>query len=360
MNSSPQTLCLAINPKLDRGKIFPIFIPFAGCPHHCIFCAQEQQTGKGKQSVVTALAEAKLAFPEFLTKTKSRLTKSPAEKTIIDIAFYGGTFTAISDADFSLCLAFFKDCKELARQHNITLLGRCSTRPDALHKERLANLQAVGIDLIELGIQSFDNTVLEQSSRAYTKETAVTACQTVLQNGFKLGIQLMAGLPEQNKAVFLKDIETALAIKPHCMRYYPCLVPEGTPLAQLCLAKKYTPWTNGQCIHTLGCALAMAWEKEIPVIRLTVAPEQDFDTHLVAGPRHPSLGSDIMGYAIYTLLKETLAKLEQPVQKVCIPANFQGCVFGTKNCLKKEYAELVPLERLFFDKQQTEQIMIVF
>lgn len=360
MDTASKTLCLPVNPKLDRGKIFPVFIPFAGCPHHCIFCAQESQTGKGKQSVAKAIGEAKLAFPEFLAKTKSRLKKSPAEKTIIDIAFYGGTFTAISDTDFSLCLAFFKDCKELAGQHNITLLGRCSTRPDALHEERLAKLQAIGIDLIELGIQSFDDAVLSQSSRACTKETALTACQTVLQKGFKLGIQLMAGLPSQDEAVFLKDIETALAIMPHCMRYYPCLVPEGTPLAKLFLEEKYTPWTNEQCIHTLGYALAMAWKKRIPVIRLTVAPEQEFDMHLAAGPRHPALGSDIMGYAIYTILKDTLAKLKRPVQKICIPANFQGCVFGTKNRLKKRFSSLIPVEKIIFTKEKSDKIIISY
>lgn len=351
MDTALKTLSLVLNPKLERGKIFPIFIPFAGCPHHCIFCAQEQQTGKGKQSVAKAISEAKNAFPEFLAKIKSPL---------VDIAFYGGTFTAISDADFSLCLAFFAESKEFAKQHGITLLGRCSTRPDALHEERLNQLHAAGIDLIELGIQSFNDTVLTQSSRAYTKKTALTACETVLQNGFKLGIQLMAGLPSQDETVFLKDTETALAINPHCMRYYPCLVPEGASLAKLFFEKKYTPWANEQCIQTLGCALAMAWQAKIPVIRLTVAPEQEFDSRLVAGPRHPSLGSDIMGYAIYTLLKETLAKLEQPVQKILVPAKYQGCFFGTKNWLKKEYAELVPLGRLIFAKEQSEQIMIVY
>lgn len=359
MDTALKTLCLAVNPKLERGKIFPLFIPFAGCPHHCIFCAQDSQTGKGKQSADQAIGEAKLAFPEFLAKTKSQ-KKLPAKSPVIDMAFYGGTFTAISDNNFSLCLDFFEGCKELARQHGMKLLGRCSTRPDALHRERLKKLQAAGIDLIELGIQSFEGTVLEQSGRAYAKETALTACKTVLENGFKLGIQLMAGLPAQDEAMFLNDVETAISLTPHCMRYYPCLVPAGTDLAKLFLAKKYTPWTNEQCIQTLGYALALAWQAQIPVIRLTVAPEKEFDTHLVAGPRHPALGSDIMGYAFYTLLKDTLAKLEQPAQKIYIPAPYQGCFFGTKNWLKEEYAELVPLKKIIFTKEQSEQIKIVY
>lgn len=351
MKTAPKTLCLAVNPKLERGKIFPVFIPFAGCPHHCIFCSQESQTGKGKQSVIKAVGEAKIAFPEFLAKTKS---------PFIDIAFYGGTFTAINDEDFSLCLDFFAACKELANRHGIALLGRCSTRPDALYEERLTKLHAAGIDLIELGIQSFNDAVLAQSRRAYTKETAINACQTVLENNFKLGIQLMAGLPGQNETVFLKDIETAISAHPHCMRYYPCLVPEKTPLEKLFLEGNYTPWTNEQCIQTLGYALALAWNAQIPVIRLTVAPEQEFDAHLAAGPRHPALGSDIMGYAIYTLLKDTVTHLESPVEKIRIPAQYQGCFFGTKNRLKENYASLIPLERLILCKEKSDEIKICY
>lgn len=351
MNENRRSHCFAVNPKLERGKIFPVFIPFAGCPHHCIFCAQESQTGKGKQSVAKAIAEAKIIFPDFLVKTQS---------PVIDMAFYGGTFTAINEKDFSLCLDFFKDCKQLAQDKGITLLGRCSTRPDALAPDRLQQLKVIGIDLIELGIQSFDNTVLNQSKRAYTRETAVKACQTVLKNGFKLGIQLMAGLLEQGEAIFLQDAETAISLKPHCLRFYPCLVPEGTALAKLFLAQKFTPWTNEQCIQTLGYALAMAWKAKIPVIRLTVAPEQEFDAHLAAGPRHPSLGSDIMGYTLYSLIKDTLAHSNCPVRQILIPAHLQGCFFGTKNWLKKKYAGLIPLETIIFDKEQSEQITIIY
>lgn len=351
MQITPQAQILSVSPKLERGTIFPIFIPFAGCPHHCIFCAQDSQTGAGRQSVAQAIDKAKLAFPEFLAKTKSAL---------IDIAFYGGTFTAIDETDFSLCLDFFRSCKELAQKKGITLLGRCSTRPDALAPDRLQALKSMGIDLIELGIQSFNDTVLAQSKRAYNEETAVLACQIVLAQGFKLGIQLMAGLPGQNEAVFLKDVKTALARPPHCMRFYPCLVPDKTPLARLFREGKYLPWTNEMCIETLGSALAMAWQAKTPVIRLTVAPEQEFDAHLAAGPRHPSLGSDIQAYAIYSLIKKSLAAHNSPAQKILIPAHLQGCFFGTKNWLKDAYAKHIPLNILIFNKEITGEIKICY
>lgn len=351
MTATQKTEFITVSPKLERGIIFPIFIPFAGCPHHCIFCAQDRQTGTGRQSVTEAIAKAKNAFPEFLAKAKSAL---------IDMAFYGGTFTAIHEEDFALCLDFFQSCKELAGEKGKILRGRCSTRPDALVPERLQALKSMGIDLIELGIQSFNETVLTQSKRAYSKETAISACQTVLAHGFKLGIQLMAGLPGQDQTVFLNDIKTAIAQTPHCMRYYPCLVPEKTPLARLFEEGKYMPWTNEMCIETLGKGLALAWQAQIPVIRLAVAPEQEFDTHLAAGPRHPSLGSDIQASALYSLIREALASHHTPASQILIPANFQGCFFGTKNRLKNAYTKIIPAEKLIFFKEKSDKIKICY
>lgn len=335
-----------VNAKLKRGKIFPLFIPFAGCPFHCIFCAQERQTGTGRQSVREAAEKAGKDFGEFVKKCPSQT---------VDIAFYGGTFTAVPEEDFRLCLDFFRTCRLLGEKLGIRVTGRCSTRPDCLSPSRLESLQNAGIDLIELGIQSFSDTVLAQSKRGYTSETAENACKTVKNAGFKLGIQLMAGLPGQTADIFISDAAEALRLSPDCLRYYPCLVPAKTPLALLYGQKLYTPWSDKTCIETLGTALAMAWEKQIPVIRLSVAPEKGFDETLLAGPRHPSLGSDIQSYALYTIIAETLA-LHPAINTVRLPLNFKSSLFGTKKWLREKYSQKIPLSQLLFEKNLTNKI----
>lgn len=361
--------------KLNRGKIFPVFIPFAGCPFQCIFCSQETQTGKGEQSVFSAIKNAGKDFPFFLEQVKNKTPRrNETQETVIDIAFYGGTFTAVPEKDFALCLDFFKSCKKLAEPHAVTVLGRCSTRPDALAPERLEKLKNAGIDLIELGIQSFDDTVLLKSKRGYCAKQAAFACRQVLDLGFNLGIQLMAGLPAQDPDIFLNDVRKALDLTPRCLRYYPCLVPGGTGLAALFLKKEYVPWSNEMCIETLGMALHEAWLAKTPVIRLTVAPEQAFDENLLAGPRHPALGSDILSFALYILIKNAVSDLKascpqnskfplpasaRAIHKILIPARYQGCFFGTRNRNKNIYAELLPLEKFAFDDTLQREIEII-
>lgn len=339
-------LVKSVDCKLNRGKIFPLFIPFAGCPFRCIFCAQERQTGTGRQSAAEALRAAYADFPVFLENCRTDTA---------DLAFYGGTFTAVAENDFRACLEFFAQAKKAAHKKNIRLSGRCSTRPDSLSAPRLHAMKEAGIDLIELGIQSFSDPVLEKSRRGYTPETAEKACRTVQDAGFKLGIQLMAGLPGQSQAVFLDDVRKALALAPACLRYYPCLVPRDTPLAVLFAEKKFLPWTDGQCIETLGTALAMAWEKGIPVIRLSVAPEKAFDESLLAGPRHPSLGSDIQSRALFETVAKTLSQ-NSGIQTVALPLRFKSSLFGTKKRLLPAYEQKIPLKQLVFEKNLTNEI----
>ncbi|MFR6519131.1 MAG: radical SAM protein, partial [Bilophila wadsworthia] len=64
---------------------------------------------------------------------------------------------------------------------------------------------------------------------------------------------------------------------------------DGTPLAERWRMGQYAPWELDTTITTLGKALASAWARRIPVIRLSLAPERELDESVLAGPRHPEL-----------------------------------------------------------------------
>ena len=92
-------------------NIFPIFIPHAGCPHHCLFCAQDKSTGHGE-------------VPEAI-RVSRRLNTLLPEHGDGEIAFYGGTFTALPLPQQALYLETVRPFIHSGRASGL----RLSTRP---------------------------------------------------------------------------------------------------------------------------------------------------------------------------------------------------------------------------------------
>ena len=72
---------------------------------------------------------------------------------------------------------------------------RISTRPDALDDKCLARLQAYGVTTVEIGCQSFNDSVLTAAGRGHTATDSASAVRRCLKAGFQVGVQLMPGLP---------------------------------------------------------------------------------------------------------------------------------------------------------------------
>ena len=324
--------------KRRTGRIVPVFLPFLGCPGQCVYCAQDRQTGQSAaEGIPAVLARAALelaAFPPC----------APGEER--ELAFYGGTFTALPSEDRRLCLDFLN---RMRREKRITR-ARCSTRPDALAPAVLQEIAAAGISLVELGIQSFDDHALLLSRRGYGGRDALAGCRTVRDAGLQLGLQLLPGMPGSSPEVFLEDVRRALELRPACLRFYPCLVPEGTVLARWFREGTFAPWTTEQTVRTLGHALCLAWQAQIPVIRLSVAPEPAFDAALLAGSRHPALGALIQAEALLLAAEDAVKRLGRTPESLVLPRSCQGFMYGDRGALKDRWRSLgLGPERIVFD-----------
>lgn len=304
--------------------IVPVFMPFAGCPFRCVFCAQDRQTGQGVESPDALLSRLSATLAE----------RQAAGRTPVDVAFYGGTFTCLPEALQQRCLAVTEHWRHLGVVQRV----RASTRPDSLSEVLLSRLQDWGLHRLELGIQSFCSATLAASQRGYNGDDAVRGCALVQESGLELGIQLLPGMPGSTPEIFLNDVAVSLTCNPACLRFYPCLVLEGTPLAALWRQGRYAPWTLPQTIETLGLGLASAWAAGVAVIRLSLAPEPSLEAALLAGPRHEALGSLIQAEALWQRLSPWLQDLPKPV-RLRVPGYCQGFFFGHKKSLAPRWAE---------------------
>ncbi|MHB8173146.1 MAG: elongator complex protein 3 [Nitrospirota bacterium] len=257
----------------ENHHIVPIFIPHKGCRHLCVFCNQKNISG-------VSAAPSPEEVSEYLSGALS------ADRPDATIAFYGGTFTAIPTADQEEYLSVASGFIAKGFASGI----RLSTRPDEMDDGRAQFLKGRNVRTVELGAQSLDDSVLEKSGRGHTAADVMRAAKAVRGAGLELGIQLMVGLPGDDREKFLHTVSETVKLAPDFVRIYPALVVEGSALADMWRRGEYVPLSLFEAVELCAEALEIFEAAGIRVIRLGLQPGEDLEKSLLAGPYHPSFG----------------------------------------------------------------------
>lgn len=275
---------------MSKHYIIPIFVPHYGCPHDCVFCNQKKITGLSTNVIPK---EVESIIDEHLATFKFPST--------IEVAFYGGSFTAIDiDIQRRLLEVPFKYKKE----GKINFI-RLSTRPDCIDSMVLDNLKDYSVDIIELGVQSLDEGVLFESGRGHTSEDVYKAVELIENYGFKLGLQMMVGLPLDTLEKSMNTCKEFIKLKPFCVRIYPTLVIRDTYLEKQFLNKLYHPISLAEAIDTCSLLLMQFEINNIDVIRVGLQPTENIQLgkDVVSGPFHPAFRQLVESNIIRLLLE---------------------------------------------------------
>ena len=272
-----------------KHYIIPIFIPHYGCLHSCIFCNQQKITGKEspvKNQEVEAIINDHLV----------RIT----EKRHVEVAFYGGSFTA---------LTLEMQCKLLEPAYQALKRGdihaiRLSTRPDCITNEIVENLIKYGVSIIELGVQSLDNKVLEASARGHNSKQVYHAIFIIKRFNLRCGIQLMPGLPLEDWKSLITTAYGVIDLAPDFVRIYPTLVIADTELADMYYKGQYKELSLNAGTARGAFLKLLFGQYGIPAIRtgLQATEELDKSNVVLAGPYHPAFGEMVDSYIFYIML----------------------------------------------------------
>lgn len=260
-----------------KTSIIPIFIPHIGCPYRCVFCNQWRITGRRGVPDGNAVART---IKEYVT--------SAAEERHWEVAFYGGSFTAIPMVLQEELLA---PAYEALQQGRIQAI-RCSTRPDCIDKEILSRLKRYGLSTVELGVQSMDDAVLARAKRGHTAQDVVTATALLREHGFTVGHQLMPGLPGEDWNS-LQDTTAAICrLQPDIARIYPVVVLADTELADMYRQGKYMPLSVHEGVVRAAYMKQAFVETGIQCIRTGLQATEDLDdpAQVLAGAYAPAMG----------------------------------------------------------------------
>lgn len=101
--------------------------------------------------------------------------------------------------------------------------------PGTFEAEKFLGFRQAGINRLSIGVQSFNADHLQKLGRVHNPEQAIAAAEFAHQAGFRsFNLDLMHGLPNQNIEQALKDLKTAIDLKPQHLSWYQLTLEPNT------------------------------------------------------------------------------------------------------------------------------------
>lgn len=298
---------------MKKQYVIPIFVPHLGCPNDCIFCNQKSISGQKKN----------MTRQEAKNIIETHLKSINKENSLVEIAFFGGSFTAIEEKQQEELLGLAYEYIKNKKVDSI----RVSTRPDYINKTILKRLKKYKVKTIELGVQSANDYVLKRANRGHNFEDVKKASKLIRWNGFTLGHQMMVGLPESSRADEINTAKALVKLKPKMVRIYPVLVVKNTKLEQEYENGTYEPLSVVQAVEICKELVRIFDEKNINVIRVglqnteEISDPKNSKSEVVAGLYHPAFRQLVESGMWYDAIVSKIKKLNVKAKKVEVTVN---------------------------------------
>jgi oxygen-independent coproporphyrinogen III oxidase len=167
-------------------------------------------------------------IPQFLAALEKEIEFYSNDFNSFDTIYIGGgtpsllTFPQIADI-FSAINKTYK----ISSSAEITI----EVNPGDLSAEYLRALHSIGINRLNIGIQSFNDDVLHFLGRRHTAKEAISAIDYARAAGFdNAGIDLIYGINNQDIKIWKKTLQKAVSFSPEHISCYQLSLDKNTPL----------------------------------------------------------------------------------------------------------------------------------
>jgi oxygen-independent coproporphyrinogen III oxidase len=146
----------------------------------------------------------------------------------------GGTPSILSSSILEELLTFLNETFEglgIGRDSRLQELN-LEINPEHVSREKIDSWLALGFTRFSIGIQSFDDAVLERLGRSHSSKLAENALSLLSEYQLNFSADLMFGLPNQTVELFLKDLEKLCSYGPSHLSFYGLTIEEGTLFSQ--------------------------------------------------------------------------------------------------------------------------------
>ena len=195
-----------------------VHVPF--CSSKCTFCAL--------YSVVHHADPAK-AYLQALTQEVQMARDTFALAGADTIYFGGGTPTQLSDALYLELLDLIAN----TAQPEPTAEWTSECAPGTLSSAKLKGMKAHGVSRLSFGVQSFDDKTLKAINRRHTCADVHDTFALAREHGMdRLGLDLIACLPDVSAARWQNDLNEAMLLNPEHVSVYGLTPEPGTVMTR--------------------------------------------------------------------------------------------------------------------------------
>jgi oxygen-independent coproporphyrinogen-3 oxidase len=166
--------------------------------------------------------------PKFLKALQREMELVSHEELCFDTLYIGGGTPSVFEADeIDLIITnAFRSFKILS-DSEITI----EVNPGTVTLEQLTGYRKAGINRLNIGVQSFQQTNLDFLGRIHSSDAARQTLYFARKAGFdKVGIDFIYGVPGQSKQDWLLDLQQAVDYQPAHFSCYMLTYENGTPM----------------------------------------------------------------------------------------------------------------------------------
>jgi oxygen-independent coproporphyrinogen-3 oxidase len=204
------------------GRVASLYVHVPFCARKCEYCAFYSEASDG---------ETINRYVRALIKEMELVAEDLRPRTVF---FGGGTPSLLNLRQWQQIL---EAMGRLGLTGATEWTVECNPATVSLDKARL--FRSAGVNRISMGVQSFNEDLLDRLGRVHSREMAFRSFELLRQAGFdNLNLDLMFAIPGQTMALWRDTLREALALGSEHLSSYEVIYEEDTPLHEQLKAGK--------------------------------------------------------------------------------------------------------------------------
>ncbi len=198
-----------------------LYIHYPWCVQKCPYCDFNSHA-------VNAANDIKQRDEQYVTALLEDLQQELPDiwgRTVQSIFIGGGTPSLIDPEQLHRLLSHIRSLVKLSPLAEITL----EANPGTVDQVKFAEFHAAGINRLSIGVQSFDDILLEKIGRIHNSQQVCDAIETAHSVGFdNINLDLMYGLPGQTLKSAMADVKQAINFQTSHLSHYQLTLEPNT------------------------------------------------------------------------------------------------------------------------------------